>query len=905
MHKRFFVHIPPFLLMGVILLVTNCSTEKDALINVGYHNMTARYNGYFNARILMDESLTNYREGVAEDYNEILPLELYPSKEDVPTIKEKYETAQEKCEKVILRHSMPNTQNSKNKSVEHCRWIDDNWFLIGKIHYTTRNYLKAEEVFKFIQETQLYKDQERVHEARIWLAKTYIVLKKYPEAKRVLSQVETDMQGSQSAEKEKREKLTKYEKKLRKRQKELDKKKGVKKPAPFPEDLEDDYEIAMAEFYIAQKLYKKAVPHLEKGIQLTKDRKKRARYMFVLAQILQKIGSGEQAAFYFDKVVKSNAPYEMRFQAQINKALSLPSGGQEIRNELAKLLKDEKNLEYLDQIYYALAELEMKDGNKEQAIVYYTQSAFYSIKNDRQKGISYMRLGDIYFNDRDYLKAQKYYDSTIQVLPEDYPTYDKIESKAEGLSDLVLHYETYVHEDSVQRVAKMPEKEREKFLRKTLKDIKEAEAKRKAEEERRLIAQQNRIQISGANTGSGSKWYFYNQKVSSSGFNDFRSLWGQRVLEDDWRRSTKNSYNTDQPEDGNLGDSTVVVVDSLTVDVLRANLPLTKSAMDSSINRLMNSLYMLGIIYKEQLKENDEAINYFSKIIDRDVQHPKVLPAYYQLYLLYKNKDASLANRYKEKILTDYPDSEIAEIIQDPDYLKKKQETEQEELREYGKTLEDYRYHRYSTVLTQCNLVIANDTTNEYLYKYYLLKAFSVAKLQSGNVNAVKEPLQELYSLAPQSDEGKEAKTYLDKLSRGLNIVNPNTTTKEDPSPFIYDKEMEHYFILVFPTSAGKINATQVKLSNFNTDFFKSARLKITVAQMGTENQLVVVQKFSNQEKAANYVTAFTSVSARPTLGKMAEEYDHFIINSANFTKFFESMNLAEYMDFYKDKYPQ
>ncbi|MBD3638135.1 MAG: hypothetical protein HUJ25_12355, partial [Crocinitomicaceae bacterium] len=492
-----------------LIILMGCSTEKDAALNVGYHNMTARYNGYFNARVLMEEALESYRASANEDYNKILPLDLYPSKEDVPMIQEPYEEALEKCETVIHRHSMPSS-DTRNKDEENCRWIDDNWFIIGVIHYTRQEYVKAEEIFNFINETPLYTGQERVHEARIWLAKTYIAQGRFPEAKRILAKVEIDMQSAEAQKEAKKEKLSKYEKARRKKQAKKDKKNGVKKPAPFPKKLKDDFELTMAEYYIAQEHYKKAIPHLEKGILYTKKRKKRARYMFVLAQIHQKLGNGNEASRYFNKVAHSNAPYEMRFQAQIYKALALPDGGKEIRDELKKMLKDPKNDEYKDQIYYALADIEMKDGNKELAIKYYSQSAFYSIKNNRQKGISYLALGNIYFNDQDYLKAQKYYDSCVQVLPEEYETYEQIKGKAEGLQDLVFHYETYVFEDSVQKKAQMPEEELEKYLEQQIEDIKEAERKRKEEEERRLIAQQNRIKNSGANLGSGSKWYFYN-----------------------------------------------------------------------------------------------------------------------------------------------------------------------------------------------------------------------------------------------------------------------------------------------------------------------------------------------------------------------------------------------------------
>lgn len=898
-------HIVPFL--GLLLLASGfgCSTEKDAALNVGYHNMTARYNGYFNARVLMDEALQDFRNAATEDYTKILPLDLYPSKEEVPLIQDTYETAFEKCENVIFRHSMPNAENAKNKNVEHCRWIDDNWFVIGQIHYTRQEYNKAEEIFKFLHESPLYRDQERVHEARIWLAKTYIAKGNFPEAKRYLAMSQVNMEAAEAAGKEKKQKLSKTAKKRKKKQEKKDKKNGVKKPVPFPKNLKDDYEIAMAEFHIAKEEYKKAIEHLEKGIDLTKKKKRKARYQFVLAQLYQKIGDGGNAASNFDEVVHSPAPYEMRFQAQINKALSATTGGEELRKELAKMLRDPKNFEYKDQIYFALGEIEFKDGNVDLAKENYSASAFHSVKNDRQKGQSYLKLGDITFDEKDYLSAQKYYDSCVQVLPEEYEGYDQIKAKAEGLSDLVLHYETYVYEDSVQVKAQMPPDELEKYLEKQVKQMIEDEKRRKEEEQRRLLASQSRIKNSGAASGSGSKWYFYNQKVSSSGFNDFRALWGQRISEDDWRRMNKTSYSSGEgSEDGT--DSTDFVEadeDTLTVELLMAGLPLTPEAMDSSNNRLMNSLYMLGIIYKEQLKEEPEAIKYFNKVVDKQIEHPKVLPALYQLYLIYTKKGSSLADNYKKQILRDHAESEIAQIINDPNYLADKLEREKEELNVYSKTLDHYRYRRYPNVLAKCNEIIAYDSTNQYINKYYLLKAFAIGKTDPGNAEAIKSPLQKLYDLSPESEEGKQAKVYLDKLAAGFSIVKPDTVVAPE-SPYIYDETTEHYFVLIFPSSAGRINQTKIQLSNFNKEFFRSKGLTITNTQMGTENQLLLVQKFPNKEEAANYLMSFNSTSAKPTIGRMATEYEHFLINKANFGVLFKSMDLASYLEFYKEKYP-
>ena len=886
--------------MFFVALVVSCSTEKDAAINRGYHNMTAHFNGYYNAGVVIELAMAGYRTTYVDDYYSLLPLEVYPTEKDAPNLFPEMEKAIEKCERVILRHSMPNPAITKNKDKELCTWIDDNWLVIAQAHYIKREYLLSEQKLKYIVDT--YTGEESVHEAQIWLAKTYIALKNYPEAKRILTKVKISIDDTQSSNDRKiGEKISDWKK--GKKQRKKDKIKGTKRPAPFPKRLLDDYEAAMADLFIHQEDYKQAIEHLILAVDLCKNKKQKARYMFVLAQLYQEMGDGTMAAEYYGRVAKSSAPYEMQFQAKINKALSATSGGAAIRKELNKMLRDDKNAEFKDQIYYALAEMDFKEGNKESAKANYSRSVYWSLKNNRQKGISYLRLADIHFNDKQYIPAQKYYDSCVKVMPEDYPEYEYLKGKAAGLADLVYNYETVVFEDSVQAIANMSEDQREKYLEQTLKDILDARALKKFQDEQKLLATQSRVNVQNDAGGSGSKWYFYNLKVKGSGFNDYKAQWGTRTLEDNWRRSTKTSFNFDEEN----VDSVVTEVkpkDSLSVDDLRANLPLTPEAMDSSNRRIMNSLYMLGIIYKEQLKEEAEAISYFKKVIDRNIEHPRVLASMYQLYLIYSKKGSPEANSYKELILEKYPDSEIAEIMRDPDYLKKKEEDNKKELNDYSATLNDYQTRNYGMVIYRCNEVIAYDTTNKFLYKYFLLKAFAISKTDPGNSTAISSPLQQLYDLAPTSDEGKQAKIYLDKINNGLNIVDPDKTeTTNTEGLFTVNESVPHFVILVFPNDQGNIEPAKIKLSNFNNEFFKTKRYQISNSPLNDGNQLLIVKTFATLDDAKLFIQSLKSNQAKVTLGTMGNDLESFVIHSANFSALFTSKNLEAYRSFYLENY--
>lgn len=884
-----------FFLSAVLLLtIVSCSTEKDALLNKGYHNMTARYNGYYNAGVIIKEALANYRANYQEDYDKLLPLDLYPSEDGVANMTPELEDAIERCSKVIVRHSMPNPQNVRNKKIENCRWIDDNWLVIGKAYYIKQDYEEAKEKLSYISESSFFKNEESIYEARIWLARTHIALGEYSEAKRILVALEQNIKSSE----EKKEK-TDTNKKKSKLPSSSKKKEKTKKPAEFPKKLKLEYELTMTELYIAQNEKKKAIEHLEEAVSLCRDRKRKARYMFVLAQLYAEQGNDSQAAFYYDKVANSNAPYEMRFKAKIKNALSASGNNENIVKELNKMLKDAKNLEYKDQIYYALAEIQMKIPDTDSAKYFYSNSVRWSIKNNRQKGISYLRLADISFNEKDYLSAQRYYDSCVQALPEDYEDYEYLRNKAAGLSELVYNYDMVLFQDSVQRISMMSPKEREKFLEKTIKDIEEKEAKKKFEDEQKLLAAQAMINVQQDMGSGGKKWYFSNPKQIATGFNDFRGLWGQRVLEDNWRRSNKSSYDAIQDENS---DEPLDSIDpnALSIDLLMKDIPMTQSAMDSSNALLINALYNLGIIYKEQLKEEASAVNYFQKVIDRNVEHPKVLPSLYQLYLIYSKKGDPKAEEYKAEIIRAYPESEIAQILKDPDYLKKREIKDREELMAYSSTLRDYRMRNYAYVLTTCNTVIAQDSKNQFLNKYYLLKAFALSQLTPGNVESIAAPLEALYALDPTSEEGIQAKLYLDKLRKGEPI--DGLGIKAD-SPYIFDADSKHFFMLYFPKGDGDVNAAKIKISNFNTEFYPNDALSLQDAPLGTDGQVLVVRSFDDMTKAKIYLAAFKSSKAQAVVGSIATDYPLCLITPKNFSELFKIKEITSYFEFYTSNY--
>ena len=215
---------------------------------------------------------------------------------------------------------------------------------------------------------------------------------------------------------------------------------------------------------------------------------------------------------------------------------------------LQKMARDEKNAEFLDQIYYAMGNIEQSNGNMEKAIEYYKLSAQKSQRNNYQKGISYLVLADYYFARPSYTVSQAYYDSAYNALDPDFPGYRELEIKTQNLNKLVENLNIVVVEDSLQRLAAMTPRERDAVIAAQIRKVRDDEERLRREEQegRDRFAQFQQTQRGRVPDTQGGAWYFYNQSSLSYGLSEFQMRWGRRRLEDNWRRSNKREV-IDQP----------------------------------------------------------------------------------------------------------------------------------------------------------------------------------------------------------------------------------------------------------------------------------------------------------------------------------------------------------------------
>lgn len=879
-----------FVIVLIAFLVA-CSTEKNTLLSRSYHGTTAHYNGYFNANELLNTALTNYRSNLKENYYAVLPVMANPNAEEVKNMYAPIDTAISKCKKVIQRHAMPSMDNPMSKKAEHNRWIDENWITIGIANYYRRDYELAYKNFDYAK--KFFTTDKSAYIAQMWMARVNIEQNKLTEANFDLTELEKVMETSEDKESAGKETKKAGNKKNTKKGKKS--KKDKKEPAPFPKKLAYDVAITRAMYCEKKKDVEGEIKALELALKHAKKKKDKARAHFILGQLYENTGKRDLASKHYSVVKKYNPNYEMSFNAELKGALN--SSGEKVRAKLKKMLRDTKNSEFKDQIYYTLAQMDQHEGNEPKAIEDYTKSAFYSTSNKRQKGMAYEKLGDISFNKKDYVAAQKYYDSCAKAIPLDYPNYDGIKNKATKLQSLVRAIETAQYEDSVLRIAEMSPADREAFAENVLKKIKKDEEQRKLEEARKmeeLRARQD--QVKATNQGGG-KWYWNNEKARTEGFEEFRKQWGQRENEDNWRRSEKIVFAINE-----IGSDTSATTeatappkeDSLTAESLLAKVPQSDSAIEASRKRMMNAYFDAGVIYQEQLNEKKLAEKQFQTVIDKPFESDMKLLSAYQIYKLYSPEEP-MAQTQKDYILINYPNSDYAGYLRDPDYFIKKKEREKLTLEEYLADLDKFERGLYYPVVLKANNVLATQPLNPYRPKYLLLKAYAQAKLHEDKTQII-PTLDTLLTVYPKSDEAKKAAEMKKIILGGYSKNEPVVFTNK--SIYKY-KEGEKMLAVIFLDEKVNVAIAKTRVADFDKEYYSRLRLNV-MAKVFKEQNVLVVKEFENEYKASEYVSMYKKT--RNHLLDM-QKMKIIFISEDNFRTLFETFKLEEYQLFFDENY--
>jgi tetratricopeptide (TPR) repeat protein len=863
-------HLRLLLPIVAVFAVVACSTNKDAFLNRTFHRLVARDNGWFNANEKLIETVAAMQKAHKDDYDQVLPIFVDGTKEESDAMVPDLEVCIEKCSTVIDRNSMEFDGKEKNT------WIDDAWFVIGRCHYYKRTYLDALRTFDYIG--RRFKGQDRQLEAKLWLARTAIRLEQYAKAQSALDEV--------------------------KGQKQL--------PKKFPHD---QLSAIQADLDLHRGKADDAIVSLEHAVQITRSKKDRVRWTFILAQLYQLKGQEDKAIAYYNKVAHMGAPYELGFHARIFQALAFNRGdSRAIRQKLARMLRDDKNRDHFDMIHYALAEVDLKESKRDSAIAQLKTSSLVSTVDTRQKAKSLLKLADLYFDDKKYTPAQQYYDSTSTLLAEDHPRFQEVKTRAEVLGDLVEQLNIIAREDSLQAFAKLDPEEREKRIKAMIRDREkqEAEAAAAAEDSRELLAS-NPIQPNSSGPSAGGAWYFYNPAQLAKGMAEFRKKWGNRPNEDQWRRKDKSGTAlVDAAEEEEGQDSTLAAKpDSKepawkNPDNYLKDVPTNDAMLDSSNKKICQALYLSGMIYKEKLKDVDNAIESFQVLNDRFDDCRYTPESYYQLYRIYLAKEqagnfidfgGASSKRYAEEITKRWPNSEFARLVRDPSLLQADEASRIAEAQAYEGLYDQFKQGAYRGVIASCDGVLANEPRNHLRPKYGLLKAMAVGGMHLAG--PFRNALIAVRDSFPGTDEAKAAIALLANLDKGTQAQQADST-KAAKSPAYTTDGGEHYVVLMVPDSAGPIVQVKASISDFNRRYYRNQAIEVKASIWDGHTQVVVIRPFANKDAAMAYYEMFRS--NKDELKKLSG-YPLFAISSDNYPRFYVAKDSDGYSDFFRRTY--
>lgn len=681
--------------LAALVFIAGCSLEKQSALNRGLQNLTAKYNILFNANEILKAKQAAYEQAYVDDYSELLSV----YRDTIPGMDQPDADL----------NAVKSRANTIISVKEQSHYLGDAYLLLSKANFYDGNYFDAVEYANYVIRSFGAKQPELRQEALVYKARSLLYIKQPDEAK---ASLDTALQN-------------------------VNPKKSITADV-YASKLQ--YDINVQDYNDAEAMAKLAVQYAHNSEQ-------ELRWTFILGQLQELNHKSADAIASYNRVAKSNALFDMAFNANLNR-IRIEEGQNGVKltraARLKALLKNPNNKDFNDQIYYQIGELQYVDGNIDDALKSYSQSVKVSTRNQTQKGLSYLRSADVYFKDKaNYVQAKMLYDSALANLPPNYPRYAIIAKKADNLQVLADRLQIISREDTLQMLAKLDENARMQRIDKmveaqTLKQSQQANVATSAQIRNAVDPNAQPVE----STPTGNAFYFNNSNAVSQGFASFKRFWGNRKLEDDWRRSNRASSNITQNNTVSLSSSDP---DQVTKDPaspgnpakinagnyrqqLMQDMPLTPDLMARSNKRILDAYMDIATFYRDVLDDKKEAIISFERILTRFPGNDNTPAIYYNLYRLYTDtKDDPLASKYKDLLVKNYPQTPFAKTILDPEYARHVADEDNGFSILYNNIYDLYASRKYAQVVTSADALLAQYPNNRYAAQVYYLRAFAAA----------------------------------------------------------------------------------------------------------------------------------------------------------------------------------
>lgn len=852
----------------VCQLASACSSESKSPVAKKYHSFVSYFNGFYNAT-------QKYKEGVRSGDKDLLIPE---ADFLIPGLSAKtasagasfslFDEASLKCDVIIFRH--------KNGS-----FVDDSYLLRGKCAFQKGDYTNTNANLEYI--LKKFPDTKLKPEVYLWLAKTAYG------------------QGY------------------------VDKSREYIQKAGEAGEISDKAKPELAQMqaaaYIQDKKYNEAIMVLEQNISYVRSKKQRSVWHYLLGQLYDAVGQFPKSFENFQAASRIDQYNELTFRSQLNIAQLYVKYQQEgaqseaVEKTLKAMLKEKKFEDYRDQIYYQYAQLALKKKDYKNGLKYLKASLAAGGKNQTQRTRSYFETGRIYFYQFEKLdSAQAYFDSAAKIVPPTFKDLVAVKNLAATLKQYGTNKQTIHEQDSLLALSKLSEADLKKYIEKVVADEEKRRIEKKQKEAReaqmRMNQMQNQLaqqqlQVDATQTGTtGPVFYFEDRQRVARGIADFQRVWGQRILEDNWRR--KNKDLSEQGPGEIAAGSYKDPEDSLKQLNLRkekyfARVPRTDSAITAAHNILRSTLFDQAQLYAQKLEMPDSAVVYYAKVVKRYPDHDDAPKALYGTYTLYTDqKQPTEAEKVKQRILNDYPNSVYSRLLRKENVSDVTDADKKAFTAAYNELYKSYTEEKYAAVVKKAPEVAQRFKTHPDVAQVYYIRGASYGKMnQEDSLVAIYTDLIKAY---PDAEVTKVAKATLAYLKKGNippepitrnNPSNPGTTTdtaktRTDPLTGFSPRKGTEPLNVVLLIDKSKIKATDLtlKAAKFNESTFANEKLQATPFDYISSDKKVYhclyIRSFGDYTLAENYLT---QILANPEIGGLVDnkQTEAFFINLTNF----------------------
>ena len=860
MLKRLF-----YILVCLIVFLCACSQKSNSLVSKSYHNVTARYNAYFLAKERLKEVVKKIQDNQTYDYNDILNYH--------PEIDSNFTKSLDADFKYIFEYAALPLKRHQNSN-----FVDDSYIIIGDCKFYREKLDSAIIIYKHTN-TNGTDDNDR-HKAVIQLLRVY--LSKGEEA----NSIET------------------YNFLLNQE---------------FNEDNQRDFDLVAFEYFRRQREVDSMLVHIEPAISGIKKKDDKARAMFITGQLYQVKGENEQALKYYKKVVRKRPPYEMEFNTRVNMAqvTNLEDKGtlQKINKYFDKLLQDEKNKEFQDRVYYEKGRFELKQGNITKGIEFLNRSLHVNGQTKDQSIYSHLLLGKTYYNKMDgimtdvdrFTKSQQHYDSATKLMDPIFKDYEDIIERKDDLTDFVEQFTIITTNDSLLAMSLMTKEEVDKVIDKRkvyeetlLKIAYEAAQKaKKKKEKEELLAQQVEV--------NASNFVFYNPQSVQLGKMTFQNKWGDRKLEDNWRRSEKETVFDDYTEDSlfvesldtlkteEMSDSLQFIVDT---QPYYDAIPFEEGEKQNLRNENEVARFKLGKIYKLQLKEEKNALEAFNRHLSsykRSQYTPEIL---YIMYSSCLTNDTCDQGVYSSRAHTEYPNSIFTKLIDNPNYFSDNESENKEAHDAYEKAFYAFKSGRVLESRRLINELSKRFPRNDIPDHVELLSVMLFAK--ADQMASYFTGLEKFMTDYPTSDLVSFAESLLSEAKKS-GISEENLISLSDTS-FIASYDTTSLFLLVLNKKEISFSKGLEIMYEFNNTYYEDIA-KFTTRKVNAKDSLfyVVVKTLGSVSFANEYLKKFDHFLEFRELRK-GKYYKRFLIDNRNYQVLLNTKKINEYIEFYRKR---